>query len=300
MVVNLLSNYKGSIFLQNALLMINDKEIDILLKTILSNISKLMCMEYGNYFIKKLINKLNVQQRLNIYEAIENNFIYIAINKGGTHVIQALIDAIQTPLERLFLDKLLNKDMLLLFNNENSYHIIMKIILEIPENQRNNINLFIVANLDKIIINPYGSYCVSKFIINNTNLNIRLLLINNIHNNIKNLLFNKNSCSVLMVAIKKYGINNFEFVINEIENNLPFLSLHPVSNIFVLKLFTYLNICKYNKLSLMIWTIFRNDNLIKTLLSQKNGTKIIKKLMEYSNNAQKKYIKVKMNLMQKI
>ena len=299
-IMNLLSNYKGSIFLQNALLMINDKELEILLKTILSNISKLMCMEYGNYFIQKLINKLNVQQRLNIYEAIENNFIYIAINKSGTHVIQALIDAIQTPLERIILDELLNKDLLLLFNNENSYHIIMKIILEIPENQRNNINLFVVANLEKIIINPYGAYCVSKFIINNTNLNIRLLLINNIQNNIKNLIFNKNSCSVLMLTIKKFGINNFEFIIKEIEKNLSFLSLHPVSNVFILKLFSYLNISKYNKLSLLIWTIFRNDNLIKTLLSHKNGNKIIKKIMEFSNNAQKKYIKAKMNLMQKI
>lgn len=299
-VANLLSNYKGSIFLQNALTLINDSEIEILLKTILSNISKLMCMEYGNYFIQKLINKLNVQQRLKIYEVIQNNFIYIAINKSGTHVIQALIDAIQTPLERIFLDKLLSKDLLLLFNNENSYHIIMKIILEIPENQRNNINLFIVANLEKIIINPYGAYCISKFIISNTDLNIRLLFINNIQNNIKNLIFNKNSCSVLMLSIKKFGINNFEFLLNEIVNNLSFLSLHPISNIFVIKLFSYLNICKYNKLSLMIWTIFRNDNLIKTLLSHKNGTKIIKKIMEYSNNTQKKYIKVKMNLNQKI
>ena len=42
----------------------------------------------------------------------------------------------------------------------------MKLILEKTENQRNNINLFLVSNIEKIAIDPYGSYCVSKFIIN--------------------------------------------------------------------------------------------------------------------------------------
>ena len=151
-ILNCLSNYKGSIFLQNALLFIDDKELTILLNTISSYLARIMCMEYGNYFIQKLIKKLNAQQRIRIYQIIENEFLFISINKSGTHVIQALIDSIQTPLEKMVLDKLLNKDLLLLFNNENGYHIIMKIILDFPENQRNDINLFIVANLEKIII----------------------------------------------------------------------------------------------------------------------------------------------------
>ena len=298
-ILNCLSNYKGSIFLQNALLFIDDKELTILLNTISSYLARIMCMEYGNYFIQKLIKKLNAQQRIRIYQIIENEFLFISINKSGTHVIQTLIDSIQTPLEKMVLDKLLNKDLLLLFNNENGYHIIMKIILDIPENQRNNINLFIVANLEKIIINPYGAYCISKFIINNSNLNLRSLLINNIHNNIKNLIFNKNSCSVLMLAIKKFGINSLEFIINEIENNLSFLSLHPVSNILVIKILNYLKNTKYYKLNSIIWNIYRNDNLIRTLISHKNGNKILKKIMEYSNNTQKKYIKAKLNIIEK-
>ena len=66
--------------------------------------------------------------------------------------------------------------MLLLFNNENAYHIIMKIIIEKPENQRNNINLCFVYNIEKIIINPYRAYCWNKFVLNKINLNLRLIL----------------------------------------------------------------------------------------------------------------------------
>ena len=169
--------------------------------------------------------------------------------------------------------------MLLLINNENGYQFIMKILLEIPENQRNELNLFIITNLDKIITSRYGAYCTSKFIINNTNLNLRVLLINNIQNNLKLFIFNKNSCSVIILAIKKFGINNFEFIIKEIQSNLPFLSLHPISYSFIIKILGYLKMNEYYKLSNLIWNVYRNDNLIKTLYFYHNGNKLLKSLL---------------------
>jgi hypothetical protein len=298
-ILSFLTSFKGSIFLQNFLFMIDEIDISVLINTIFPHINKIMCLNYGNYFIQKLIKKLNVQQRLTIFKLIENNFLEIATDKSGTHSIQSLIEAIETPLENLYLQKLLNQNMLLLINNENGYHIIMKLLLEIPENQRNNLNLFLLTNLDKIITCRYGAYCTSKFIINNSNMNLRFLLINNIKNNLKLFIFNKTSCEVIIQAIKKFGINNFEFIIQEIQNNLPFLSLHPISYSFVVKLLTYLKMNEYYKFSNIIWNVYRNDNLIKTLCFYQNGNKLLKKIIEYSNNTQKNYIKAKLNIIKK-
>ena len=73
---------------------------------------------YLNYetFKTKKINskfefpkKLNLKQRLSIYEIIEPNFIEIATNKSGTHSIQSLIECINSPVEIVILDKLLSK-----------------------------------------------------------------------------------------------------------------------------------------------------------------------------------------------
>ena len=289
----LLGNYKGSVYLQNALSYINKNEISKLLITIYPHICYIMCSEYGNYFIQKLIKKLNLKQRLELYQIIDKYFLNIATNKSGTHSIQTLIDTIQTPLEQVFLDNLLNKNMLLLFNNENSYHIIMKIILSKPENERNNINLFIVSNVEKIIINPYGAYCVNKFIINNSNLNLRFLFIKNIENNIKNLIFNKNSFSSLILSIKTFGINNLEFIIEEIKNNLSFLFLHPISNLFIIKIFYFLKNNKYYKLTSILWDIYKDENLLEALLSHQLGKKLLKALLKNSNNSQKNYVKAK-------
>ena len=124
-----------------------------------------MCLEYGNYFFQKLIKKLNIQQKLNIYQIIEPEFLVIATNKCGTHSIQSLLDVIETPFELLALNKLISKNMLLLFTDDNSYHIMMKMILDFPEEQRIVLNLFIVSNIDKIITNNNGAFCINKFII---------------------------------------------------------------------------------------------------------------------------------------
>lgn len=122
----------------------NDNEISYLLLNILPLINDIKCLEYGNFFFQKLIKRLNIKQRIQIYQIIEPNFSSIASNKSGTHSIQSLIDEIRTLFEQYELDKLLNNNMQILFKDKNAYYIIMKIIIERPENKRNNINIYII------------------------------------------------------------------------------------------------------------------------------------------------------------
>ena len=55
--------------------------------------------------------------------------------------------------------------MYFLFTDNNAYHIMMKLILDFPEEKRNLLNLFLIMNIEKIIINCNGAFCVNKFII---------------------------------------------------------------------------------------------------------------------------------------
>ena len=192
------------------------------------------------------------------------------------------------------MDNLLNKNMLLLFNDKNGYHIIMKIIIEKPENKRNNINFFIINNIKDIVINPYGSYCVNKFIVNNVNIYLRVLLLNNIHNNIQYFFFHKCSCSILLLLLKYYNYKSCNFIFEEIKKNLINLIMNPVSYTFVNKILLYLNNKDKNSLNSFIWDIYKNDDLIKSLNNTKNELKFLDKLINYSNNEQKTYIKEKL------
>ena len=99
-----------------------------------------MCSEYGNYFFQRLVTKLSLEQRLDVL-------------------------------------RLLGRNLVFLFTNENGHHVIQKIIIDYPEERRPYINQCIFDNIDKICVNEYWSLCVIKFINFNMNLLLRVELI---------------------------------------------------------------------------------------------------------------------------
>ena len=304
--INLLSNinllldnlktFKGSIVSQEFIDNINDaKECSILFNNIIPHICTIMCLEYGNYFFQKFLKKLNLEQKLIIYQNIEPHFFNIATNQFGTHSIQSLIKNIESQYELLALNKLISKNMYFLFINNNSYHIMMKIILDFPEEQRNLINLYIVMNANKIIINCNGAFCINKFIINNKDLKLRTLLIQNLKNNIKQLIFNKFCCINLLLILEKFGIDWGSFIIKETQDNFVSLCEHPVSNLFINKVLLFLNNNYLFELKVFLWSLYNNFLLIKNLISNKNNNNIIKQLISLSDDEQKKFLLLLLN-----
>ena len=286
-----LKSFKGSIISQKFVNSITEEEeCQILFKNIMPYICTIMCLEYGNYFFQKFLEKLKIEQKLSIYQIIENEFYNIASNKFGTHSIQSLISNIQTEYEIIALNRLISKNMYFLFVDNNAYHIMMKIILDFPEEKRNLVNLFLVMNIEKIIINCNGAFCVNKFIIHNKDLNLRIMLINNLKNNIKELIYNKYSCINLLLILETFGINWGNFILKEIEENFGVLCEHPVSNVFISKVLLFLNNNYSYELKVLIWSFYKNIVLMRYLISNKNNNKILNQLIEYSNEEQKKYL----------
>ena len=304
--LNLLSNinvlltnlkfFKGSIICQEFIDNLTDeKEVSILFNNLLPQICTIMCLEYGNYFFQKLLRKLNIQQRLTIYKIIEPNFYDIAGNKFGTHSIQSLINNIQSEYEIIALNSLISKDMYFLFIDKNAYHIIMKIILDFPENQRNVLNLFLIMNVEKIIVNSNGAFCINKFIINNKDLNLRALFINNIKKHIKNLIFNKYSCINLLLILETFGITWGNFIIEEIKENFGVLSESPVSNIFIIKVLFFLKNNNSYELNVLLWSLYKNNVLMNKLISNKSNHNLINQLIYLSNDEQSRYLFLLLN-----
>jgi len=291
-ILNDLRSYKGSIVSQAFIDNIDDEnDLALFYKNIMPNICQIMCLEYGNYFFQKLIKKLNFVQRFSIYQIIEPEFLVIATNKWGTHSIQSLIDTIRTQVEHMALNKLISKNMLLLFIDDNAYHIMMKMILDFPEDKRNLLNLYLVMNIEKIIVNCNGAFCVNKFITNNKNLNLRKLLVENLKNNLKKLIFNKYSCINLLLVLQTFGVEWGNFIFNEIQNNFVVLSENPVSNVFISKVLEFLkNSQNIYVLKILIWSLYKNIVLMNYLLSNKNQSKLLNQLIEYSDNEQKNYL----------
>lgn len=85
--VSYLKTLPGSLKFQNKLEHIQGFEINFLLVQLLPHMTELMCSKHANYFIQKLLKRLDIKQRLNVFHSIEENFIQICKNKSGTHAI---------------------------------------------------------------------------------------------------------------------------------------------------------------------------------------------------------------------
>ena len=292
-----LKTFKGSIISQEFIYNIdnNEKECSILFNKIMPHLCTIMCLEYGNYFFQKFLKKLNLEQKLKVYNIIEPNFYNIAMNKFGTHSIQSLIDNIRTPYELFLLNRLISKNMYILFVNNNAYHIMMKIILDFPEEERNVLNTFLVTNAEKIIINFNGAFCINKFITHNRDLNLRALLINNLKKNIKELIYNKYCCINLLLILETFGIVWGKFILIEIQEDFGVLCENPISNFFISKVLLFLNNNYSFELKVIIWSLYKNFVLIKNLISNDNNNNIMNQLIYYSDDEQKKYLFLLLN-----
>ena len=289
-----MKTYRGSMYLQYLLSLIDDSDIQKLLIRLSPNLIEVMCSHYGNYFIQKFFQRLNYQQRLFIFNIIQNNFLDICIDKSGTYSIQALIDCINTPFEEKLIENLLNKNLLLLFCNENSHHIIQKIIIDYPEYKREFLNNFILGNLNKICCNLYGSLCIIKFIIMNSNLYIRFKLIKSIQTIFFNLVLNRYGCSIIFFLLEKYGIEYCYFIIKFIQQNFEFLINQPHSLILIEKVLNYTSKFVYNEFNEIIWMILKNDNLLYILIQKEMYKRILSLIIKSLNEDQKVILKKKM------
>ena len=148
-------------------------------------------------------------------------------------------------------------------------------------------------NIEKIIINCNGAFCVNKFIINNKNLTLRKLLVENLKKNIKDLIFNKYSCINLLLVLQTFGTEWGDFIIKELEENFVVLSENPISNVFISKVLEFLkNGQNYLILKSLIWSLYKNIVLMNYLISNKSHKKLLNQLIECSDKEQKKYLYV--------
>ena len=286
-----LKTYKGSIYAQSLLECIEtEQELSSFFNDIIPNICQIMCSEYGNYFFQKLLKKLSLNQRLQIYKIIQPEFLVIATNKWGTHSIQSLMENAQSQVEIYQLNLLMSKNMYLLFTDDNAYHIMMKMILDFPEDQRIVLNLYMATNIDKIITNNNGAFCVNKFITNNKDLKLRKLFLDNLKINLRKLIFNKFCCINLLIILQTFGLEWGSFIVKEIQENFIALLDNSVSRLFVIKVFEYLKSINLYFLKELLWSLYRNKDVINYISANKGKKKLLNQLIELSDDEQKVYL----------
>ena len=133
-----------------------------------------------------------------------------------------------------------------------------------------------------------------KFIIMNSNLNLRNQLIKSLERNIYQLFSNKFSCQVLLFLMEKYGFAYSTFIINEIKKNILFFSTQNALTVsLVEKSMELLIKFDNNSYNILSWSIIKSDKIINKMNQSENGKVILLSILKHLTNEQKNYFRSK-------
>ena len=163
--IKFLCTKKGISEMENYLNNHNRNNIEILIFLLnKEGITKLMKHKFGNYFIQEIIKDIKYPQIKLLLDLISNTFVEIAESNCGTHVLQTLLDIVNTfDLRDIVLKSIENKELEMAFNN-NATYVLQKIIGIVPDTERLNLNEIIINNFISLALNSDCIFIVEKFI----------------------------------------------------------------------------------------------------------------------------------------
>ena len=276
--IEIIKTYKGSRYLQELLPKekISKKESNYITKVIGKDFNEVICDYYGNYFLQKLFPLLIREDRVKVYNYIQNNFIKISCDISGNYSLQCLIMLTNSNEEKVIIKKLTINNLDILCFDQNGSHIIEKIIIVFKEIEREYLNKYILNNLIKLSTDINGSLVVKAFLINLKNEFIIKEVISIFCDETNNLCFNQFGSDIVITFLDLFGNQSIK-IINILISNIVNLSISKYSSKVILFLFDYLNKNNFFKFLDCLKLIFIDENNFKEMIKNKFSSYVIQK-----------------------
>lgn len=133
-IYSLCKDQHGCRFLQRQLDILGKDAADIIFNETKDHTIELMTDSFGNYLIQKLIERVNLQQRIQLSTIASPHFVEIALNAHGTRALQKLIECISTSEEAEIIVSSLKDSIVELSKDLNGNHVVQKCLQKLNPN----------------------------------------------------------------------------------------------------------------------------------------------------------------------
>ena len=240
-------------------------------------LNKLMKHKVGNYFIQEIIKDAKYPQVKLLLELISLNFVEISKSSSGTHVLQALLDKVNTfDLRDIILKSIENKELEMAFNI-NATYVLRKIISIVPDIERLNANEIIINNCINLAFNSECVFIVEKFISTITINENKIKIQNIITKNCIQLATNPFGNYLIQYLFQVWKDEDIEKINNIIIENANFLIKQKYSSNIIEKAIDLYD--NNNKQKLIRSLIFGGD--ILDIIKNQYGHYVINKVLKY-------------------
>jgi len=294
---NYICSQKGSRIMQKYLNKFPSNIKTLLILKIGKNLGKIMIDTYGNYFCQKMFQICSNEQRILILEYINNEFIEISKSPSGTHVIQAILELINTEDEiNIIINCIKNHELELAYDN-NGTHVLQKIISTIDEKYREDLNDILLErnNLRTLCLDSKGICVVKKLINSIKNEKYKNLIINIIFDNCSEISKNSYGNYVIQYIFEEWGLKFCDKIIQFCIENCDIFSLDIYSSKIIDKIIDYL--IKDNNIEYLKKIQDKMFNLKRIIEIYKNrfGKFLLIKLIKNINYEERNKIKEELN-----
>ena len=251
----------------------------VLLNLVSKSLTKIMSDTYGNYFIQKILEKVDQHQVHLILTSIKKDFIKISKNFSGTHAMQALINKITSSEDENIVISAVTGHELEIGVDQSASHVLQAVLAKISEVNREPINNSIIKNSLALALDTNGTCVLKRFIEYCFNIQNKKKLAQIFSDNCLKIAQNAygNYCMQHMLTYFKIDLCQ-EIAAKIIENSLN-LSLQKYSSNVVEKVIEIADEITRGK---MFKTIFNKESSI-ILLKNKFGRYVIQKCFMFMN-----------------
>ena len=277
---NYIITQKGSRDIQNIIVKMSDKEIELLIYKLRNCISDITIDKYGNYFIQKLIQICLPHQRIKLLEYVKNRFVEIAKHTYGTHCLQSLIEIANLPQERqLILTGILGNEKELALDTKGT-HILQKFIISTKDEERLELNKNLINLIEELITDASGVCALNALVRNTNDKSIRLKIANYITNGGPlNFIQHAYANYAVQSLIKSSDLSHCDLIIETIIQNYLSLSMQKYSSNVVENCISYGSEVTVQK----IFKSIIEDDKLESLLNNTYGNFVLEKLIERLN-----------------
>lgn len=279
---------KGSRTLQQILNKMQPEKVDELLYIIRNHFADLMTDSYGNYFCQKLIQCCSSDQRIFILEGILPQFEVISCNIFGTHVVQSLIDIANMPEEIKLINCSVKGRVVALSTESHGTHVMQKLLINIKEIDRVEVNAEVLQNFYNLIYDPNGICVLKKYINGCKNSTNRTELMKWILSNVLEVIQNPFGNYVVQHLIDEWGNEASKEIARVIANNIFSLSMQKFASNVVEK--SIMSISDKEIKDKMLTELF-TSNKLTSLFKNTYGCYVIKRAISIMNEEEKCRIK---------
>ena len=283
-----LCSQKGAKAIQKSLPKFSSECRTMLITVLNSSLSMVMTNIYGNYFMQDFIRSCNNNQLILILNYISSNYVQIAEDYSGTHVLQALLDGTNENIiqEQIVLSAIKDKEIEMAYDN-NATHVLQKIITTIPEERREELTEVIINNIQNLCFNSNGICLVKKMIKETKNADNIVKITNIIKENCFEISQDPYGNYVIQYLFEELDKKTISPIIDILVENISSLSVQKFSSNVSEKLIELVDDYKKE----IIFNKLFKERVLLSLLNNKYGRFVLQKAVKIMQKDKKDEIK---------